>query len=65
MLNGASYSDSFSTMFRIARGSMLSEQLPDRDVKGEDPLPKYLARAQVSVVEKNSSMDERVGYEML
>ena len=44
---------------------MLSEQLPDRDVKGEDPLPKYLARAQVSVVEKNSSMDERVGYEML
>lgn len=47
-LNGVSYSNSFSTIFRAAKGASIGERITDGDVIGEDPLPKRLAMAQVS-----------------
>ena len=47
-LTGVSYSDNFSSVFRAARGAKLSEMLREEDSDGHDPLPRYLARAEVS-----------------
>ena len=49
-LNGASYSNNFSTTFRAARGAAISEKVYAGDVAGEDPLPKRLAKAQATFV---------------
>lgn len=46
-LNRASYSNSFSTVLRAAHGAQLSAELMDEDSRGQDPLPKYLAEAQI------------------
>lgn len=43
----ASYSDDFSTTFRVARGAHLSVPVEGDDVKGADPLPKHLVNAKV------------------
>ena len=43
----AAYSDNFSTIFRAARGSKISEEVLDEDLNGKDPLPKYLQKAKV------------------
>jgi hypothetical protein len=61
LLNGASYSHNFSTVLRVARGAELSEELRDEDLKGEDPLPKHLADAQVRFGEAIESTVEEVG----
>ena len=47
-LNGVSYSSTFSTVFRVARGADVSVELQEEDLDGRDPLPKHLAKAQVS-----------------
>lgn len=47
-LNGASYSGNFSAVFLAAKGASLSENIHAQDLGGEDPLPRYLATAQVS-----------------
>ena len=47
-LNGVSYSANFSAVFLAARAAVLSEMIRERDLGGEDPLPKYLKGAQVS-----------------
>ena len=48
LLNGASYSGNFSAVFLAAKGASLSEKIHERNLGGEDPLPKYLANAEVS-----------------
>lgn len=50
LLSGASYSNSFSTIFLAVQGATVSEKIGDHDMAGEDPLPKRLATAQVSFV---------------
>lgn len=45
--NGASYSHSFSSIFRFARGATMSVELKHSDTFGRDPLPNYLSRAKI------------------
>lgn len=43
----ASFSDNFSTIFRVARGADVSVVIQTQDMTGEDPLPSYLSKARV------------------
>jgi hypothetical protein len=45
--NGVSYSQDFSTVFRIGRGALMSAEVKEEDMDGKDALPKYLEEAQV------------------
>ena len=47
--NGASYSNEFSTVLRIARAAELSIEIQESDLGGENPLPSYLAKATVMI----------------
>ena len=47
LANGASYSHTFSSIYRAARGSAMSVALKEEDTDNSDPLPEYLARAKV------------------
>lgn len=47
LLNGASYSNSFSTVFRVARGAEVNTRIKDDDMDGKDPLPEYLSKSEV------------------
>lgn len=47
LINGASYSDNFSTIFRAARGADLSKEVRSEDCDGKDPLPAYLEETKV------------------
>ncbi|MDI1487031.1 MAG: hypothetical protein OHK93_006294 [Ramalina farinacea] len=51
LLNGASYSNNFSTIVRVARTADLSTEILDkeRDGFGRDPLPKYLKHARLNM----------------
>lgn len=51
LLNGASYSNNFSTIVRVARTADLSTDILDkeRDGFGRDPLPKYLKHARLNM----------------
>ncbi|KAL2689019.1 hypothetical protein Neosp_003070 [[Neocosmospora] mangrovei] len=46
-LNGISYSDSFTTILRLAKGADLSVEINEADLDGRDPLPKYLKAATI------------------
>ena len=46
-LNAATYTDNFSTIFRIAKGAEISVPIDEKDLDGRDPLPTYLARATI------------------
>ena len=45
--NAASYSNNFSTIFRVSRMAELSAEMDEREMDGRDPLPPYLAEATV------------------
>ncbi|KAF7193070.1 hypothetical protein HII31_05631 [Pseudocercospora fuligena] len=47
-LNSASYTEDFSTMLRFSRGAELDVDIDQKDLGGEDPLPKYLANAHIT-----------------
>ena len=47
IVNGVSYSQDFSTVFRVARGATMSEEVKTEDIDGRDPLPKYLKTSKV------------------
>ena len=51
LLNGASYSNNFSTIVRVARPADLSAEvsIKDSDGFGRDPLPRYLKHARLSI----------------
>jgi hypothetical protein len=49
ILSGASYSDNFSTIFRVSRTAKLSVEVMDQDRSGYDPLPDYLKRARLDI----------------
>lgn len=46
-LSKASYSDNFSTVFRVARGALLTVDVDPSDLRGEDPVPLKLKVAPV------------------
>lgn len=49
-LNGASYSDSFSTVLRVSRTAELSVDVQRKDGMGSDPLPRYLENARLDLI---------------
>ncbi len=50
--NNASYSGDFSSVFRIAKGTIID--VHDDDADGKDPLPKYLSEERVQLLTKPS-----------
>jgi hypothetical protein len=59
---GASYSNEFSTILRVSRHAHLDKEVSDGAADGRDPLPKYLAKATLTVVkqdETDSSLEEQ------
>jgi hypothetical protein len=49
VLNGASFSNEFSTIARISRSAGMSVEMKREDTVGSDPLPSYLKHAQLDV----------------
>ncbi|KAH9845706.1 hypothetical protein Tdes44962_MAKER01137 [Teratosphaeria destructans] len=47
LVSGASYSNSFSAILRIARQAHLTVDVLPGDADGRDPLPEYIAKARV------------------
>ena len=45
--NDASFSDQFSTIFRLSRGAQLSYEINQADRSGRKPLPAYAKRVRV------------------
>jgi hypothetical protein len=48
LANGASYTTNFSTILRTTRYAQLDVDVLAKDIDGEDPLPKYLAKTKIS-----------------
>lgn len=46
--SGASFSATFSTILRVSHEAKLSTPVCDADADGRDPLPKHLAKAELS-----------------
>ena len=46
--NGASFSVNFSTILRVSHEARLTAPVDDADADGRDPLPKHLAKAELS-----------------
>ena len=63
LLSGRSYSDNFSTVFRAARGASVSVPIPDEDLDGADPLPRYLSKACIWLrkANRNNKIDAAYG----
>ena len=63
LLNGASYSDNFSTIVRVTRTADLSTDIldKDRDSFGRDPLPEYLKHARLNIKSINSEAGANAG----
>ena len=47
--NRASYSLTFSSVFRASRRAVMSVELKGRDIDIQDPLPSHLAKAKLSL----------------
>jgi hypothetical protein len=58
--NGASFSTSFSTILRVSGGASLTTPVREKDADGRDPLPKYLAKAELSFPSSSGIVDETV-----
>jgi len=55
---GASYSNEFSTILRVSRHAHLDHEIAQCDAAGRDPLPKYLAKATLTMTEDRGDMEE-------
>jgi hypothetical protein len=49
LLNGASYSDNFSTALRLGQTMDLGVKIQSQDGSGQDPLPGYLRKARLNI----------------
>jgi hypothetical protein len=65
-MNGASYTNDFSTILRVSRTAALSEELAQGDGDGTEPLPERLAKsrllvtnAQIAAAGNGSRKEER------
>jgi hypothetical protein len=56
--NGASFSATFSTTLRVSHEAKISTPVREADADGRDPLPKYLAKAELSFPSSSSFSDE-------
>ena len=60
--SGASYSQDFSNIFRVAHSTLMTVELRAEDLDGKDPLPSYLAGMKLTlrgskVNDENLSID--------
>ena len=62
--NGASYSDNFSTIFRVARGAEI-EVIRDEDLDGKDPLPRHLSKAPIWLLNNKQQKVDNVPYKRI
>lgn len=53
--NQASFSNKFSTIFRLSRGAQLSNEIDHADLSGRDPLPAYAEKATVKFSQEQMS----------
>ena len=53
--NQASFSNRFSTIFRLSRGAQLSNEIDHADLSGRDPLPAYAKKASVRFSQEQMS----------
>lgn len=60
---GQSYSNNFSTILRVAQNENLAALIEERDRKGQDPLPKHIAKARfgIETVGDGVQLRRRVG----
>jgi len=57
VLNGASYSNKFSTVLRTTRGSDIDKLVENNDRTGIDPLPEELGKARIWIGPLNEGSD--------
>lgn len=50
--NGASYSNNFTTVLRATHQATMSVTMLEKDADPADPLPDYLAKAQITLVSR-------------
>lgn len=65
VISKACYSNSFSTIFRAARGADISagSSINEQDLIGRDPLPKYLGNAEVEFLKAKSLNAAKISRE--
>jgi hypothetical protein len=56
--NGASFSISFSSIFRIAQLSKIDADMTPNDKQGADPLPQHLGTAKINFTTVSELSDE-------
>ncbi|KAK0883908.1 hypothetical protein LTR87_002386 [Friedmanniomyces endolithicus] len=66
MANGASFSDSFSTILRLSRGAQMDRKVQIADLSGRAPLPGYLEEATVRFSQEHmSDSSQKSGYKLV
>ncbi|KAK0919569.1 hypothetical protein LTR91_002466 [Friedmanniomyces endolithicus] len=66
LANGASFSNSFSTILRLSRGAQLDRKVQDADLSGRAPLPGYLEKATVRFSQEQVlGGDQKRGYTLV
>jgi hypothetical protein len=63
--NAESYSDSFSTIFRVSRTAELSAEVEEKDGTGRDPLPAYLEHARLELHAKSNKSTDSSAEEVM
>jgi hypothetical protein len=56
--NGASFSSKFSTILRVSHEANLTTPVREVDTNGRDPLPNYLAQAELSFPSCSDAVDD-------
>jgi hypothetical protein len=56
--NGASFSSKFSTILRVSHEANPTTPIRARDADGHDPLPEYLAEAELSFPSSSGAVDD-------
>ncbi|RSM02832.1 hypothetical protein CEP52_007730 [Fusarium oligoseptatum] len=59
-MNGASFSNTFSTLLRLGRGASLSSEIEKVDLDGRDPLPEYIKDMKIKFSKSSVQADEYI-----
>ncbi|RSL68340.1 hypothetical protein CEP54_002880 [Fusarium duplospermum] len=59
-MNGASFSNTFSTLLRRGRGASLSSEIEKVDLDGRDPLPEYIKDMKIKFSKGSVQADEYI-----
>ena len=59
-VSGASCSDNFSNIFRVARGTYTTVASDEKDFDGRDPLPDYISDLTICLKSRELSDDKAV-----